>query len=151
MLKTWINGASGGFVKKVIEDNFKVLGKYLPNNMLALSTNARNMLTSEHLSDGLIIFDTTLEKWMRYKNGQWSEYSFNITGDYYTLDINSSDWLGGKITIPSSEHKITEPTVEMFILYNNAYEPVIGGINIDTEGNITLSSDINFNGRVVIK
>ena len=81
MLKTWRNGEKSEVIKKIIEDNFKILGKNLSHNMLSLSSVERNSLASDYLCDGLIVFDTTLKKWMQYSGGLWNEYKFLSTLD----------------------------------------------------------------------
>lgn len=69
-LKTWNNGERAEIIKSIIESNFKLLGRHLPHNILALTTAERNVLSSDYLSDGLIVFDTTIQKWVQYKNGK---------------------------------------------------------------------------------
>jgi hypothetical protein len=50
MIKTWKNGASGREVKSIIDYNFNVVSKYLSKDVRALSTQERNLLSSDYIS-----------------------------------------------------------------------------------------------------
>lgn len=143
-LKTWENGDKGEDVKRIIESNFKVVGSHLSHNMLALTTDERNKLGGDYLSEGLLVFDTSLGEWFRYNNGGW-EKSLK-----FVLDFTEEDWIDNVISIPYSLHHITSPCVQIYILSNNVYEAVIGGVSIDNDGNVVLCADFTFSGRVVI-
>lgn len=153
MLKTWRNGEKADVVQKIIENNFKVLGRYLSRNMLCLSTTERELLSSDYLSDGLIVFDTTLESWMQYNKGIWVEVFIGVDVEVnnYIKIIKTEDWIDNKIYIPLSDHHVKNPTVQLFMLYGETYSPVIGGIYIENEHDIVLKSDMPFKGKVVIK
>ena len=148
MLKSWSNGEKSEIIKAIIENNFRILGKHLPNNMLSLTTTERTSLTSDYLSEGLVVFDNTLKKWFEYKNGFWIDYPITIT---YSASINIDDWIENTIYIPYSTHFVESPAVQLFILSNNGYEPVIGGVSVDNNYNIVLKTDFPYEGKVVIK
>lgn len=147
-LKTWINGEKAEIVQKIIEYNFKILGKHLPHNILSLSSTDRKLLSSDYLCEGLIVFDTTLKKWMQYFNGNWIDFSPN---NKYEISINKSDWFDGEILIPYQVHLVSSPTVQLFILTENDYEAVLGGVKINSNHDIILRSDLEFEGKVVIQ
>lgn len=150
MLKTWRNGEKAGSTKDIIEYNFKLLGKYLSNNIIAAPRDILNSLPSDYLSDGLVAFDTTNNVWLRYKAGVWQE---DVVGSdsAYSQIIRTADWQNGEIVIAKSVHGRRNPVVELYILNGTAYELVLGGVLVDSEYNITLKSEIPFNGKVVIK
>lgn len=154
-LKTWNNGEMGDAVKAIIEHNFKILNKHLSRNILSLSTKERELLSDDHLSNGLIVYDITLDTWFQYINNQWVEYPLGNGGSEdrstYSLNISTRDWVNGTISIPYITHNVPSPMVWVFILIDNEYTPVFGGISVDNEDNITISSDMNFDGKVVIK
>lgn len=82
------------------------------------------------------------------------DYNFNIllkALKKYTQDINVDDWTDNSIFIPFSKHNIENPTVQLFIKDNDSFSPVFGGVKIDSEYNITLSTDLTFSGRVVVR
>ena len=82
------------------------------------------------------------------------DYNFNIVSKAlkkYTQSISKDDWTDNSISIPFSKHGIETPAVQLFIKYGGSYTPVLGGVNIDSEYNVTLSTDLPFDGRVVIK
>lgn len=82
------------------------------------------------------------------------DYNFNViskTLKKYTQDIDTNDWIDNSISIPFSKHGVENPTVQLFIEYNGSFSPVLGGVKIDSEYNVTLSADLPFDGRVVLK
>ena len=82
------------------------------------------------------------------------DYNFNVTSralKKHTQNIAVSDWTNNTISIPFSKHSIENPTVQLFIVYGNSFEPVLGGVEIDSDYNVTLSTDLPFNGKVMIK
>ena len=82
------------------------------------------------------------------------DYNFNVASKVlkkYTQDIGTGDWTDNSIFIPFSKHGIENPTVQLFIKYDNSFNPVLGGVKIDSEYNITLSTDLPFDGRIVVK
>ena len=82
------------------------------------------------------------------------DYNFNIISKAlkkYTQDIAINDWIDSAIDIPFSKHGIENPTVQLFIEDGGSFSPVLGGVKIDSEYNITLSTDLPFDGRVVVK
>lgn len=149
-MQTWRNGEKAEVVHNIIKQNFNILERYLPNSILALSTDRRLLLSSEYLRSGLVVFDTDLQKWLKYNGQTWEDYVFPYTG--YAKAISVSDWSSEKnIIIPFSEHLTPNPAVHLYILHNNTYEPVDGGYIIDINYNITLTSDLLFDGKVVVK
>lgn len=82
------------------------------------------------------------------------DYNFNILSKAlkkYTQDIDVGGWIDNSISIPFSKHKIENPIVLLFIENNGSFDAVLGGVKIDSEYNVTLSTDLPFDGRVVIK
>lgn len=150
MLKTWKNGEKAGSTKDIIEYNFKLLGKYLSNNIIAAPRDVINSLPSDYLSEGLVAFDTTNNVWLKYKSGVWQE---DVVGSdsAYSRTIRAADWQDGEIVIAKSIHGRRNPIVELYILNGTAYEPVLGGVFVDSGYNITLRSGVPFDGKVVIK
>ena len=114
--------------------------------MLSLPTTERELLSSDYLSKGVRIFDTDLNQWFEYNGSKWVEWA-----QEYVRDILISDWDNGKITISYSTHLMRNPIVQLFILNNNSYSSVVGGVDIDDNWNVTLTTDLAFNGKVVIK
>lgn len=150
MLRTWKNGEKGSVVQKIIENNFKILGRYLPNHMLSVSREERLSLADEYLCKNLIIYDTTDELWYRYTGSTWEEYK--ISGSTYSRVFDHSVWNNGKIQIPYSTHMIENPAVQLYMLDGDGiYNDVLGGIHIDQSHNVILNSDFAFAGKVVIK
>lgn len=149
-LKTWRNKDKADIVKAIIEHNFRVLGQNLSKNMLSLTTEERNALTSDYRSNGLIVYDKTESKWYQFdsESGKWSPYNI---GKPYVLTFEASDWNDNTIRIPFAEHSIPNPDVNLYILLEGKYHPALGGIEIDTEYNVTISVDMSFDGKVVIK
>lgn len=145
-LRTWRNGEEAEVVQKIIEYNFKLLGRYLSSNMLCLSSSERKALNSDYLREGLIIYDTTENTWYKYVSGAWKK-----SPTEYSQAITETDWVNKEITIGFPTHLITNPIVQLFIKDGNSYSPVIGGVSIDNSFNITLSTDMPFNGKVVVK
>lgn len=145
-LQKWHNGDKAEVVQKIIEYNFKLLGRYLSSNMLCLSSTERKALSGDYLRDGLLIYDTTENSWYRYLSGVWEKCPTE-----YIRAINESDWTNNEITINFSTHLISNPVVQLFIKDGNNYSPVIGGISVDNDFNIVLSTDIPFEGKVVVK
>ena len=151
-LKTWNDGEKAEIVQAIIESNFKVLGRYLSKYVLTLSTDERNLLSSDYVSDGLIVFDKTLGRWFEYKSGRWIKSAFGGGNNkVYLKDITSADWIENEIYIPYSEHDILNPMAQLFILEEDMYTPVIGGIYVDNDHGVTLRVDMPFDGKVVIK
>ena len=82
------------------------------------------------------------------------DYNFNVASKAlkkYTQNISVSDWIDNGISVPFSKHGIENPTVQLFMTYDDSFEPVLGGVKIDSEYNITLSTDLPFDGRIVIR
>lgn len=154
MIKSWKNGASGGEVKNIIEHNFNVVSKYLSKDIRTLSTQERKMLSSDYLSEKSLVFDTDEEQWYKYSDGSWVKVFDNDSGDIvtYTKDISKSDWINNGISILFDQHGVENPVVQLFMANGDSFVPVVGGVKkIDSKHNVTLSTDLPFNGKVVIK
>ena len=151
-LKTWSNGTGAGVVRKITEDNFKTVAKHLHQNMLTLSTEERLLLGKEYLSDGLVVYDKNLMTFFEYvqSTGLWkiSPLSENKS---FSITFSEQDWVNNTIYISFADHTIANPNVQMFMLMEETYQPVLGGVEIDTEFNVTLHTDMPFAGRVVVK
>ena len=151
-METWRNGQKAREIKGIIDKNFTIIEGYFPNAILAISTEKRKILSEKYLRAGFIVFDTTDQKWITYNGSSWVDYEFPYKG--YNKNINSISWSSSKtIFIPFSEHHVPNPTIQLFIKnhLSGYYEEVLGGILIDDEYNITLSTDLPFDGKVVIK
>lgn len=149
-LKTWRNGEKANNVQEIIEHNFKLLGKHLRHNILSLSSAERNLLSSDYISDKALVFDTDDEEFYQYnlQKGIWEIYPIRSV---YVENFSSNDWVNNSITIPYSLHRIPNPITQLFILNNDSYEDVVGGISIDYNHNVIISSDMAFDGKVVLK
>ena len=149
MIKTWRNGATGGEVKDIINYNFTLVSRYLTKDIKALSTQERNLLSSEYLNENTLVFDTTENKWYKYSKGTWVKTS--VDDSVYTQDISIGDWENNSIQIPFNQHGIENPIVQLLIQNGNSFTDVFGGVAIDADYNINLSADIPFDGKVVVK
>lgn len=147
MIRTWRNGASGGEVKSIIDYNFNVVSKYLSKDIKTLSTQERNLLSSDYLSENVLVFDTDEEQWYKYSNGSWVKTFVDI----YTQDISVNDWIDNNINILFTQHGIKNPTIQLSMKNGDSFTPVLGGVEINSKYDITLSTDLPFDGRVVIK
>lgn len=82
------------------------------------------------------------------------DYNFNVVSKVlkkYTQNITVADWTDNNISIPFSKHGVDNPSVQLFISYDGSFKPVLGGVRVDSEYNITLSTDLPFDGRIVVK
>lgn len=145
-LKTWRNGEEAEVVQKIIEYNFRLLGRHLPSGMLCLSSSERKVLSSDYLREGLLVYDTTENAWYKYSSGFWGKCPTE-----YNRTISKTDWTNNEITINCATHLISNPTVQLFIRDGNSYSPVIGGIEVNNNYDIILSTDLPFDGKVVVK
>lgn len=149
-LRTWRNGEDGDVVQKIIEHNFKVTGRYISYQMMCMPTQARKLLTSDYLSEGLIVYDTTLNQWYQFKNLKWEPYKFSSPN--CVIEFSAEDWYENTIEILFADHKKENPIAHLLLKVDSEkYVPVIGGISIDSSSNITLSSDLAFDGKIIIK
>lgn len=151
-LKTWRNGADASVVRKITEDNFKIVAKHLHQNMLSLTTDERLLLGREYLSDGLVVYDKDLKTYYEYvqSTGLWKAQP-KAESKSYSLSFTEQDWNDNSLYIPFTDHAVSDPMVQIFMLVNGTHQPVMGGIEIDTNFNITLSTDMPFSGKVVVK
>lgn len=150
-METWVNGASGSEVKNVIEKNFNTLSEHLSSNILALTTDERMSLSGNYISEGLRVFDKTLEVWFKYSKNSWEECPVDKNSLRYTANIMKYDWKDNIIYIAFSTHKVQNPIVQLYIQEGNGYSPVFGGVIVDDNFNITLTTDLPFAGKVVVK
>lgn len=144
-LKKWNNGALGRDVKKIIEGNFDILERHLNSTVLTLSTSERELLSDIYKSEGLRVYDKTLDKWYKYTNGSW------VSCSEFTIEINTSDWIENIISIPFSVHHIKNPVVQVYIRVSNTYSLIMESVTVDANHNIQLFTDLPFAGKVVIK
>lgn len=82
------------------------------------------------------------------------DYNFNTLSTAlkkYIQNIDANDWVDNSISIPFGRHGIENPIVQLLIKDNNSFAPVLGGVKIDSEYNVILSTDLPFDGRIVIK
>ena len=151
MIKTWRNGASGGEVKNAIDYNFNFVSRYLSKDIRALSTQERNLLPSDYLSENILVFDTDEGLWYQYSKGSWIAIPTNSSGNAHTQSISTTDWIDNTIEISFNQHGVENPIVQLFVESEGSFMPVLGGVEIDSEHNVTLSTDLPFDGKVVIK
>ena len=149
MIKTWRNGAKGSEVKSVIDYNFNMVSRYLSKDIKALSTQERNLLSPDYLSENTLVFDTDVERWYKYSNGSW--VAISVDNSAFIQSISIDDWTDNTINILFNQHGIENPVVQLFMGNEDSYTPVLGGVKIDSEYNIVLSTDLPFDGKVVIK
>lgn len=149
MIKTWRNGAKGNEVKNVIDYNFNFVSRYLSKNIRALSTQERNLLDSDYLSENALVFDTDEGQWYKYSDGSWVKTS--VDDNIHTQNISIDDWIDNSIKILFDQHGVKNPSVQLFIKNGDSFISVLGGIEIDSAHNVTLSTDLPFDGKVVIK
>ena len=96
-----------------------------------------------------MVFDTDEEQWFKYSKGSWVKVS--VEDNTYSKAITVDDWQDKKIQIPFTQHGIKYPIVQLFMKHNSSFIPVLDGAEIDSEYNIILSTDLPFNGKVVVK
>lgn len=149
--KKWNDGQKSEEVQSIIENNFNVLYKDREKNIKALTTIERRSLSSNEVSNGLIVFDKDLGIWYEYQNGTWITKPLRGSSNKYIRDIEISDWDNGIISIPFDIHAIPSPTVQLFMHNGIKYELTYGGVTISENDDVTLSSDLSFNGKVVIQ
>ena len=149
MIETWRNGENGGEVKRIIDSNFKIVSRYLTKDIKALSTQERHLLPSDYLSENTLVFDTEEVQWYKYSKGAWVKTS--VDDGVYAKTISVSDWTDNVINIPFEQHNIMNPVVQLFMIDDSSLAPVLGGVEIDLDYNVVLSTDLPFDGRVVIK
>lgn len=147
-MKMWENHDLAEVVYTVLENNFKEVGKYLPNNIKAVTTAERMSMSTTYLSDGLIVYDKTLKCWFKYISGKWSKYQFE--GMRYERDIFSDEWVNKTINIPFDEHQISSPTVHIYYNDGTTLSEMYGFSNITTDYDVILTTDKEFSGKVVI-
>lgn len=147
-LRMWRNGDVSEVIYKIIEHDFKLLGRYLSREVRSLSTEERNSMPSDYLSEGLVVFDKDQKRCLEYNNGKWEPYG--VTG-CYTTTFSQRDWMDDKFTIKYDTHLIVSPTVQVFILQNGIYEQALGGVSVNDNHDVILMSDIPFDGKVMIK
>lgn len=151
MIKTWKNGAKGNDVRSIIDHNFNAVSKYLSKDIRALSTNERKMLSSDYISENSLVYDTDEQQWYRYADDSWTEMSFGDGAVEYKRYIYVDSWIDNTITILFEEHGIKKPIVQLYIKDGDVFIPVLGGIRVDSEYNVILSTDLPFDGKVIIK
>ena len=149
MIKSWRNGASGSEVKNVIDYNFSFVSRYLSKDIRALTTQERKLLSSDYLSENILVFDTDEGQWYKYSKGSWAR--MQVDSGVFAQDISINDWKNNSIKILFNQHGIENPVVQLFVKSEDSFSPVLGGIEIDSAYNVTLSTDLPFNGKVVIK
>lgn len=147
-MKMWKNLAKGEVVFNVIEGNFLELFKFLPNNVKSITTEQRLSMPESYYSEGSIVYDKTLKKWMQYIGGKWVEFVFSVSK--YESDINISDWEDGQITIPYTKHGIAAPTVKVYMSDSSSLTEVYGCVTVTEGSDVILNSDLAFYGKVVI-
>ena len=102
----------------------------------------------------MLMFKTWINgaKGLEVKNA--IDYNFNVVSKAirkYTQNIGVDDWVDNGISIPFSMHGVESPNVQLLIEFDGSYVPALGGVEIDSEYNITLSTDLPFNGKVVVR
>ena len=150
-MQMWKNHDLAEVVYTVIDNNFKEVGKYLPNNIKAVTTTERMSMSSTYLSDGLIVYDKTLQCWFKYISGNWVKYQFGgSSSGRYERDISVNDWFNKTINIPYDEHQISSPTVHVYYSDGTTLSEMYGFSDITTAYDVILTTDKEFSGKVVI-
>lgn len=149
MIKSWRNGTSGREVKSIIDHNFNVVSKYLSKDVRALPTQERKLLTSDYISNNTLVFDTDESQWYKYVDGSWIKV--DAGNNLYTQSLSVSNWTNNSIEILFDQHGVENPVVQLYITNGDSFTPVLGGVEIDSEYNVMLSTDLPFDGKVVIK
>lgn len=144
--KTWRNSEKGEKVHSIIEGNFSALERYTGYTVLSLSSEQRVSLPEDYRSENLIVYDTTNSKWFQYKQGTWREMSTE-----FVQQFSSAYWVAGQITIPYSIYQIDHPIIQVYGVNEGTYIDVLCDIAITANRDIVLSSDIAFDGVVIIK
>ena len=144
-MKMWKNLDKGETVFNIIKGNFTELFKFLPDNVKTITTEQRLTMPETYYSDGSIVFDKTLKRWLQYKNGKWIDYEFDSSK--YEQLLYLSDWHDGKIVIPYLIHGKKNPIAKVY--YEGADE-VYGCSTVTDDFDVVLSSDLPFDGKVVI-
>lgn len=177
-MKLWKNGAKAKSVREVILENFALLFKYFKHNILALPTEARTKLISDYIKNGVAVpndirvYDTDLEQWYKYTSSGWKKW--NITEEIYDTGMyeeifDTSSWtaedtnLEQRMTIYTKKishdtHGCKNPNVNLYMYVSSrgnnvpeGYIPVLGGVTITDDDNVIISSDVPFQGKVVVK
>lgn len=128
-MDTWVNGAKGSDVKKVIDNNFDVLDKR------ATKINERMAEINNHMDE--------IDRHML--NLDPLDRSF--TASDWFFDENSKVYI---ISISSADYNKTNPCVEVYIKNEDSYSLVYGAYKIVQNG-VDLHSDIPYEGRVIIR
>ena len=145
------NGDKGHKIREALNNNFRYLDKYLKNYIMMLTSSQRKTISSDYLSGGMLSFDPDEQIWYQYNNGTWEKTSLVGQSLSYSQDISSSDWIGNQIIINYETHLVSNPTVQIYMESNGRNIPVLGGYEIDEDNNIVLTTDMAYQGKVVIK
>ena len=168
-MNSWRNGALGGTVKKVIDDNFLELEKranHLENKTKVIDGNLLELekSTSQLENETNIIKDSLLELEKETKviddnflelekRTSQLEKDASIPAEdvsVYVEYIKPTAWEDGIIQIDYAKYNKQNPRVDLYIKQDSGYEIVFGGYVIEGD-NIKLCSDIAYEGKVVIR
>ena len=76
-MKMWKNLDKGETVFNIIKGNFIELFKFLSDNVKTITSEQRLTMPNIYYSEGSIVYDKTLKRWLQYNNGKWTDYAFD--------------------------------------------------------------------------
>lgn len=142
------NGAQADEIRAKINDNFEKISKNISSTNLSLSTEERLSISNEYLKDGLIVFDSSLDKWFKRVGNSWVLYEFSPV---YKRKFSASEWGENNIlNIPYTMHGINITNVCVYMLYQNKYISCVTDVEISDNNDVGIHSDLAFDGEVVI-
>lgn len=142
------NGEQADEIRAKINDNFEKISKNISSTNLSLSTEERLSISNEYLKDGLIVFDSSLDKWFKRVGNSWVLYEFSPV---YKRKFSASEWGENNIlNIPYTMHGINIANVCVYMLYQNKYISCVTDVEISANNDVCIHSDLAFDGEVVI-
>ena len=147
-MKMWKNLDKGETVFNIIKGNFIELFKFLSDNVKTITSEQRLTMPDIYYSEGSIVYDKTLKRWLQYNNGKWTDYAFDSSK--YEQSIYISDWSDGKIAIPYMVHGKKNPIVKVYYNGTSGVYEVYGCSAVNEDSDVVLTSDLPFDGKAVI-
>lgn len=146
--ETIYNGEKADVVREKVNGNFDRLKLSASSALMSLTTAERMQLTGDAAREGGIVYDITLGKWFQKRGTNWIEYKFNPV---YMQNFTVQNWSSSHtLGIPFSVHNTQVNSVSVYMLSNSRYTRVLPEIEVSSGLDVTVLSDINFAGRVVI-
>lgn len=122
-MDSWVNGAKGSEVKRVIDNNFDILDK----RIIKINDDVSKLINSD------VSKSTPL--------------SIEFVASDWGFAENLKTYV---ISIPYEDYERENPCVEVYIKRDSGYSPVWSGYTIGEHG-IDLQSDMPYEGKVVIR